>query len=100
MNCEPYTRCRTKLDYVSLIKLNLLLGFCAGILSVPFMFLLYSGIGTLSTVNILIGAPICGVIAGLLITVLGYPLYSWITSKTSGHVYSGTFQIDAKQKEL
>lgn len=100
MTREPYTRCRAKLNYTSLIKLNLLLGFCAGILSVPFILLLYSGIGTMSTANILIGAPICGMIASLLITILGYPLYSWITSKTSGHVYSGTFQVDAEQKEL
>ena len=100
MNSELYTRCRTKLNYTSLIKLNLLLGFCAGILSVPLIILLYSGAGTLGIVNILIGAPICGVIAGLLITVLGFPLYSWIISKKNGHVYTGTFQVDAEQKEL
>lgn len=89
-----YTECRLKLNYVSLIKLTVLLGFCAGVLSIPVVLLLTSGMGKFNVVGVIFSVPISGAIAGLLIAILGYPLYSWITVKMDGQIYSGFFQVN------
>jgi len=99
MNINKSTRCRVRLDYVSLVKLALLLGSCAGIFSIPLLFLLYSGASRLGIVNVMIGAPLCGAATGLVMVVLGFPVYSWISAKTDGQVYSGIFQIIPDQDE-
>jgi len=99
LNNVLYTKCRIRFNYSSLIKLNLLLGFCAGLLSIPVLFLLNAGSGTLSIVTVIVGAPISGAAGGLLVVILGYPLYSWFTSRTNGQEYAGTFQVKAEQNE-
>lgn len=99
MNSSKSTRCRLRLDYISLVKLGLLLGSCAGIFSIPLIFLLYSGASSLGFVNVMIGAPFCGAATGLVMVVLGFPVYSWISAKTDGQAYSGKFQIIPDQDE-
>ena len=95
INEKLFTECRLKLNYVSLIKLSFLLGFCAGVVSIPFVLLLTAEIAKFNIVSVIFCAPISGVILGLLMAVLGYPLYSWITAKIDGQVLSGFFQVNA-----
>ncbi|HEC17476.1 MAG TPA: hypothetical protein ENI99_13025 [Sedimenticola sp.] len=95
MNEEIFTKCRLKLDYPSLIRLAALLGLCAGVLAIPFVLLLTSGMAKFNIVSVIFFAPLSGAVAGLLMAVLGYPLYSWVFVKLDGQVYSGYFQVIA-----
>jgi len=100
MNNTTYTKCRVKFDYGSLVKLTMLLGLCAGLLSVPLVLLLSLGQQTFGIFEIIIGAPITGLCGGLIMAVLGYPLFTWLGSRTGGQRYTGSFQmlVDEEQK--
>ena len=93
MRDETHASCRVILSYPSLVKLTVLLGFCAGVFAGPLLLLLTAGGGSYGALNLLFGAPIAGAATGLLMSVLGSPLYAWISSKSNGRIYTGSFQI-------
>jgi len=94
MNNEIYGQCRVRLNYSSLVKLTILLGFCAGLFATPLLLLTSLG-NTYGLLNLLIGAPIAGAATGLLLAILGSPIYSWWTAKSHGQLFTGTFQVDS-----
>jgi len=93
MNNEIYGQCRVRLTYGSLVKLTVLLGFCAGLFATPLLLLTSLG-KTYGLLNLLIGSPIVGAATGLLLSILGSPIYSWWLAKSNGQRLTGTFQVD------
>lgn len=93
MNNETYGQCRVRLNYGSLVKLTVLLGFCAGLFATPLLLLTSLG-KTYGLLNLLIGSPLTGAATGLLLSILGSPVYSWWTTKSNGQLFTGTFQVD------
>ncbi len=92
---QEYTACRAILDYRSIVKLAVLLGLCAGTFSLPFLFILDAGVSVFGALNVLFGAPVAGAGCGLLMGVLGYPLYAWFSSRCGGQQFSGLFKVTA-----
>ena len=93
MNNETYGQCRVRLNYGSLVKLTVLLGFCAGLFAAPLLLLTSLG-KTYGLLNLLIGSPIAGAATGLLLAILGSPIYSWWTAKSNGQLFTGTFEVN------
>ncbi len=82
------------MNYGSLVKLTVLLGFCAGLFAIPL--LLLTSLGKIyGLLNLLIGSPIAGAVTGLLLSILGSPIYSWWMAKSNGQLFTGTFQVDS-----
>jgi len=94
MTNETYGQCRVRLTYGSLVKLTVLLGFCAGLFAIPLLFLTSVG-KTYGLLNLLVGAPIAGAATGMLLAILGSPIYSWWTAKSNGQIFTGTFEVDS-----
>ncbi len=93
MKNEIYGQCRVRLTYGSLVKFTVLLGFCAGLFAIPLLLLTSLG-KTYGLLNLLIGATIIGAVTGLLLSVLGSPIYSWWMVKSNGQLLTGSFQVD------
>jgi len=94
MKNEIYGECRVRLNYSSLVKLTVLLGFCAGLFAIPLLLITSLG-NTFGLLNLLIGTPIAGAATGLLLSILGSPIYSWFTARSHGQLFNGTFQVDS-----
>ena len=94
MNNKIYGGCRVRLNYGSLVKLTVLLGFCAGLFAVPLLLLMSFG-NTYGLLNVVIGSPVVGACTGLLLSILGSPVYTWWTARTNGQCLAGTFQINS-----
>lgn len=93
MTDKIYGECRVRLNYGALVKLTVLLGFCAGLFAVPLLLLTSLG-NTYGLLNLIAGAPVAGAFTGLLLAVLGSPIYTWWTLRTHGQRFTGTFQIN------
>jgi len=93
MNNEIYDACRVRLNYGSLVKLTLLLGFCAGLFAIPLLLLTSVG-NNFGLLNVIIGAPLAGAGTGLLLSIMGSPIYSWWTARSHGQYFTGAFQVD------
>ncbi len=94
MNDKIYGECRVRLNYGSLVKLTMLLGFCAGVFAVPLLLLTSLG-KNYGLLNLIAGAPVAGVFTGLLLAILGSPIYTWWTARINGQRFTGTFQINS-----
>jgi len=94
MDNKIYGECRVRLNYGSLVKLTVLLGFCAGLFAAPLLLLTSLG-KTYGLLNLLIGAPVTGAGTGLLLSILGSPIYAWWTARTNGQLFTGTFQVNS-----
>ncbi len=94
MNDKIYGECRVRLSYGSLVKLMMLLGFCAGLFAVPLLLLMSLG-NSYGLLNVVIGSPIAGIGTGLLLAILGSPVYMWWTARANGQRLSGAFQINS-----
>ncbi len=92
---------KIQLNFISLLKLSTLVGFCAGIGLIPFNFLYYfwkltdgvhdianvSGVPTL-VAFVVIGSPFFGALYGVIVGLVGYPMYRWLSARV-GIVYRG-----------
>ena len=73
-----------------------LVGFCAGVVSVPILLLVQSEklfTDAITILFVIVAGPITGLLNGLLFGVLGFPLYIWITRRVNLHTYSGEFEV-------
>ncbi len=93
MSDRKYYECRVRLNYGSLVRLTVLLGFCAGLFAIPLLLLTSLG-QTYGLLNLMAGAPVAGALTGLLLAVLGSPVYTWWTLRTDGQRFTGTFQVN------
>ena len=86
---------KLRLKFISLVSLSGLIGFCAGVVSIPlYLFNEFSSSEPATTYIWLVAlAPIGGFINGLFLGVLAYPLYWWITKKIS-FKYRGQLYIN------
>ena len=87
-------RFRFRLDFRSLFVFSTILGFCFGVLSIPIVFisnLIKIGPGHFfpeMILIVLVGAPATGIMTGVLMGVIGYPIYKWVSGRYS-ITYSG-----------
>ncbi len=94
MDNKIYGECRVRLNYGSLVKLTVLLGLCAGLFAAPLLLLTSLG-KTYGLLSLLIGAPVTGAGTGLLLAILGSPIYAWWTARTNGKLFTGSFQVNS-----
>ena len=95
------TICRLRFELKPLVRFCTLVGFCAGVGSIPifliglFSLQIVNGPPTLSRdlpvliVFVLIGAPLMAAITFAIYALLAYPLYSHLKPRT----YAGDFEI-------
>jgi hypothetical protein len=83
---------KIKLSFASLISMASLIGFCAGVLSVPIYLgqIFSQGSFGISSILMSILLPAIGLLNGALLGVMAYPVYSWLTQKI-GFSYTGKF---------
>ena len=94
--------CRARLDFVSVLKFTCLMGICMGTSSVPILLIVQSETwlsNPLHAVFLIVGAPLSGVLNGLLTGALGYLPYSWVTRRVNIHTYHGEFDLLEKHVE-
>jgi len=87
-------RCRTRLDFASVLKFASILGLCAGVTSIPIFLIIQSDKLVDQPQFILMAvlfAPLGGLLNGLLYGLLGYLPYRWLTARVNVHTYSGEF---------
>jgi hypothetical protein len=94
--------CRLQLRFRSLVKFLSLVGFCAGVGTIPVYFLLVLLLPLLENgkpiptadlpvviLAILIAAPLTGFLSFALYAVFAFPLYKWLGNRT----YRGDFEL-------
>lgn len=81
-------------DFKSLIFIGALIGFCAGVVSIPLqLFGLISGeTSPFHFLIILVASPILGLINGGLLSLVAYPFYWWLSQKI-GFNYKGQIYV-------
>ena len=86
------------LNFPSVIKLTTILGLCAGILLIPIWFafsIIQSDprvqVELTDYLQLLIAAPLQGVVLGFLTGLIGYPLYKVLLNKTGGINLKGSY---------
>ncbi len=81
-------------DFKSLIFIGALIGFCAGIVSIPLQLfgLLSDEIPLLHLLIILVASPILGLINGGFLSLVAYPFYWWFSQKI-GFTYKGKIYV-------
>lgn len=90
---------RVRLRFTSLVALTTLVGFCAGVVSLPILLLLQIDRMSSDTwwpitvAFFVVAPPIAGAVNGALYGALGYPLYRWITKRINVHTYDGEFVL-------
>ena len=86
--------CRVQFDFKSYLFISAYIGFCGSVVAIPFLLLFAPG----GDVNVDVGerslliflfTPVSGVLNGLFLGLLGYPLYRWISNKLKGDTYTG-----------
>ena len=76
-----------------------LIGFSAGVLSLPLLLIAQAeklsqdSSWFIAGLLISVAAPVVGALNGMIYAVLGYPLYRWITARVDLHTYSGEFEL-------
>ena len=91
--------CRVRFSFISLLKFMTLVGFSAGVLSLPLLLiaqadkLSQNSSWFITALLISVAAPLVGALNGIIYAVLGYPLYRWITARVDLHTYSGAFDL-------
>ena len=90
--------CRVTLSLGSTIKLTSLFGFGYGIVSVIVAFFLallgvekYAGISAPMTLLVCVLGPIIGALHGMMLGLLGYPLYKFLMNRRDGQTLRGSF---------
>ncbi len=93
---RTYRYCAVQLNIFSLLLVNSLTGFCGG-LSFAFIFSISNFIGIVNPekfdnyiVNF-IGFSFLGLLFGVLFSIVGYPLYTWVCKNIKGQKLSGIF---------
>jgi len=81
---------KVRFNFISLVSIGALIGFCAGVVSIPlYLFnIMNSDVGALGAIWLVPIAPIGGLINGALLGILAYPLYWWLSKKV-GFTFKG-----------
>lgn len=87
-------RFKVSFSFVSLVSIGALIGFCAGVVSVPLYLLnlLSSELPSQGLLWMAVLAPVGGLLNGALLGLLAYPFYWWL-SKRIGFSYRGQLFI-------